>query len=389
MNAIRRQSRLLSLDVLRGLVMVLMALDHTRDFFTNAHFDPTNLDKTSVTLFLTRWVTHFCAPVFVFLAGIGVFLFAAKQQQKVSLTGYLLGRGVLLILIQISVEKLAWNFRPDFLQIEGGVLWAIGWSMIALAGLIKFPLTWVGGFGLVMILGHNLFDGVNTESLGALGSWWAILHTGTTVTIGDSLVIKPYYPLIPWVGVMAASYAFGSVLLLSPEVKQKCLMTLGGTMIIAFILLRYFNFYGDPKPWTIQNDWGFTILSFINCEKYPPSLLYLLMTLGPAFWVLIRLEKCNAKICRYLIVLGRVPLFFYILHIYVIHLLAVIVNGLTEIPIEFALDPWSTELPQSYGFGLPVVYLIWGFVLLTLYPLCQLYADFKTRHRHWSWLKYF
>jgi len=343
--------RLLSIDFLRGLVMVLIALDHTRGFFSQSYFNPTDLDKTSVGLFLTRWITHFCAPIFVFLAGASVYFFALRQDGTASVSGFLAKRGLLLILIQISVEALAWNFNADLRHIDGGVLWAIGWSMIALAGLVKLPLSWIIGFGSLMIVGHNLFDSVRPEDLGSFASWWAVLHTGDTVRLGGQWLIQPYYPLVPWIGVMAVGFAFGKLMDSSEPRRRRTLLILGGTMIAAFVLLRFINVYGDPHPWKSYSDPGFTVLSFLNCHKYPPSLLYILMTLGPAIVCLAFLDRCQDAILAFLHTFGRTPLFFYIVHLYLIQLLAVML----AIPI----GPWSPETPESYGYSLRVVYLIW------------------------------
>ena len=383
--------RLLSIDILRGLVMVLMTLDHTRDFFSESHFEPTDLDKTSVALFLTRWITHFCAPIFVFLAGTGAYLSSVQPNEKSPLSGFLLKRGVLLIFIQISIEALAWNFKVDFRHIEGGVLWAIGWSMIVMAGLVRLPMNWIIGSGFLVIAGHNLFDGVQAADLGGFAPWWAILHTGDVVHLGGEWLIQPYYPLLPWIGVMAAGFAFGKLMNCSgsEQRRRRILLILGGTLITSFILLRFINVYGDPHPWQVHSDPAFTALSFLNCRKYPPSLLYVLMTLGPAMVCLAFFDQRDSRSPVFLIVFGRTPLFFYIVHLFLIHLLAVILAALTDGPVSaIMIGPWSPQMPDSYGYGLAVVYSIWLFVVLLLFPLCRWYDAFKRRNRHWTWLKY-
>lgn len=272
--------RIHSIDILRGLVMVLMTLDHTRDFFSDAHFRPTDLDKTSVALFLTRWITHFCAPVFVFLAGTSAYLWMSRRGSQAPVSAFLWQRGLLLLVLTCTVEAFAWNFNNDFQKIDGGVLWAIAWSMIILAGLVKLPLRWSVTFGGLMIVSHNAFDWLKPADLGWFGPWWSVLHTGDDVPLIDGWMINPYYPLIPliplipWIGVMAVGYGFGKWMSMSQWRSRKRLFWLGFSVTTAFVLLRYSNIYGDPEPWQAYPDPAFTILSFLNCHKYPPSLLY-------------------------------------------------------------------------------------------------------------------
>ncbi len=382
--------RIASLDSLRGLVMVLMTLDHTRDFFSNAHFSPTDLDKTSVALFLTRWITHFCAPVFVFLAGTSAYLWASRRGESAQISEFLLKRGFLLLLLTCIVEAYAWNFRADLRHISGGVLWAIGWSMIVLAGLVKLPYVWLVAFGGLMIGSHNAFDTLKPDDFGVLGPFWAVLHTGDDIKLFGDWTLNPYYPLIPWIGVMAVGYGFGKWLNSSALRNPKKLLVLGLSLTGAFILLRFSNLYGDPKPWQVFPEPIFTVLSFINCHKYPPSLLYVLMTLGPALLVLALLESQSPDKFKLLQVFGKTPLLFYLLHLYLIHGLALLVAVLDDGPV-FALiggGIWSADLPKDYGYGLPMVYLFWLLVLLMMYPICRGFEVFKAGKPQWGWLKY-
>ncbi|MGH8658251.1 MAG: DUF1624 domain-containing protein [Gammaproteobacteria bacterium] len=384
-----RLDRLVSVDLLRGLVMVIMALDHTRDFFTNAQFSPTDLSKTSVALFLTRWITHFCAPVFVFLAGTGAFLYASHGKTKNELAIFLITRGLWLIFLQIAVETFAWDFTTDYTQIEGGVLWAIGWSMIALAGLVFLPVGLTSVFGILMIASHNLLDGVRPEDLGELGPLWAVLHTGDIIRISPNLALEPFYPLIPWIGVMAAGYGFGTVLLLERDVQRRVLLRLGGLLTVLFILLRSINLYGDPKPWSPQDSYTFSLLSFLNCEKYPPSLLYLLMTLGPAIAVLPWFDRKPGWLGGFFITFGRVPLFYYLLHLLLIHQLVIALAWVTgRSASAFLGDPFTPGYPDGCGYDLPILYLLWVLVVLSLYPICRRFASLKAHRRHWRWLRY-
>jgi uncharacterized membrane protein len=382
--------RLSSIDTLRGLVIVLMALDHTRDFFSNAHFSLTDLDKTSVALFLTRWITHFCAPVFVFLAGSSAYLWASQREPRTEVSSFLLKRGLLLLLLEGTVEAWAWNFRADLRHIDGGVLWAIGWSMIAMSVLVKLPLNWIIGFGVLMIVTHNAFDGVIVADLGSFGPWWSVLHTGDTVQLSVGWQINPYYPLIPWIGVMAVGYGFGKWMSHPHLRSQRSLLILGFSLTTTFLLLRFSNLYGDPKPWQIYPNPTFSLLSFLNCQKYPPSLLYLLMTLGPAIVILALSEGQSAHKLRFLQVFGRTPLFFYLLHLYLIHLLALVVAVIDGGPVSALIGGgiWSPDLPKDYGYNLGVVYLFWLMVVLMMYPLCHGFEAFKTSKPHWAWLKY-
>lgn len=383
--------RIVSIDLLRGLVMVLMTLDHTRDFFSAAHFKPTDLDQTSWALFLTRWITHYCAPIFVFLAGSSAYLWQARRGSGAPISRYLAERGLVLLLLTTTVEAWAWNFRNDFQQIDGGVLWAIAWSMLALALLCKLPRTGLLMLGLLIIAGHNAFDGLKPEQLGAFGPWWAVLHTGDDVILGYGWSINPYYPLLPWIGVMALGYGFGDWLASDPTNRRQQLYRLGLALVAAFIALRWSNRYGDPKLWQSYPDPIFTLLSFLNCHKYPPSLLYLLMTLGPMFLLLAAFESPALLRLSFLTVFGRTPLFFYLLHLYLIHVLAIGVAALTGGPVEPLLGGgiWSKAIPADYGYGLPAVYGFWLLILLMLYPLCVAFERLKHAKPHWRWLKYF
>ncbi|MBS3963660.1 MAG: DUF1624 domain-containing protein [Methylomonas sp.] len=390
MNTPVSAGRLWSIDILRGLVMIIMTLDHTRVFFSAAHFKPTDLDQTTVALFLTRWITHVCAPVFVFLAGTSAFLWASQRGSDAPLSRFLAKRGLILLVLTLTVEAWAWNFRNDFRQLDGGVLWAIGWSMIALAGLIRLPLRWVVAFGAVTTLGHNAFDGIRPDELGWFGPLWAVLHTGDDVVLSEHWLINPYYPLIPWVGVMALGYGFGHLMTQNQWRQPGRLFWMAGGLIAAFIVLRFSNVYGDPAPWKTYPEPVFTLLSFINCHKYPPSLLYLLMTLGPALTVLAWLERHPVPRFGVLRLFGRTPLFFYLIHLYLIHLLALLVAAIDGGPVSALLGGgiWSPDIPKDYGSGLPFVYLMWLLVVLMLYPLCRWFETLKTTKPHWRWLNY-
>jgi len=379
---------IVSVDLLRGLVMVLMALDHVRWFFTDAGFSPTDLSRTDAALFFTRWVTHFCAPAFVFLAGTSAFLSATRGLSRPQLARRLFTRGLWLVFLEVTAVRLAWVFNLDYSQLGLGVIWALGWSMVALAALVYLPRWAIACAGIGMIVAHNLLDGLQLDSFRALdGSlqWqgWLlnVLH------VPDSPIS---YPLIPWIGVMAAGYAFGPILLMPPGRRQRLLLAWGTAIIAAFVLLRLYNGYGDPRPWASQETATFTLLSFLNTSKYPPSLLFLLMTLGPTLVLLAIFERKQARqglLSRLLIVFGRVPLFFYLLHLYVIHGLVITFVVAMNRDIEPFLASFDA-FPSWWGFGLPAVYLIWVAVTLLLYPLCRWFAAVKARHKDSWWTPY-
>jgi len=386
--------RLDSIDTLRGIVMVLMALDHTRDFFSrDLAFDPTDLAKTNPALFLTRWITHFCAPVFIFLAGTGAFLATTRGSTRRALSWFLLTRGLWLVILELTWVRFGWLFNLDYHFSMGIVIWVIGWSMVSLAALIHLPRRLMVVFALLLIAGHNLLDQVEPESFGSLGWLWRIVHSGGMIQLSANTRFIAGYPLVPWIGVMALGFGFGPLLLRDPEERRHRLLVLGGIVTLLFVVIRATNCYGDAQRWSEQKDFLFSVLSFLNCTKYPPSLCYLLMTLGPAFLVLAALDRGTPRWLQPVCVFGRVPLFFYLLHLPFIHGLAVIVSYIRygDASWWFANDPVGGSkvdlMPAGYGFGLPVIYLVWAFVVLALFPACRWFAGVKRRH-HSRWLSY-
>lgn len=384
--------RLDSIDVLRGLVMVIMAIDHTRDFLSHdlMYFFAVDLTKTHGALFLTRWITHFCAPVFCFLAGTGAFLSFSRGKTKGQLARFLVSRGLWLVFLEVTVVQFGWLFHFE-LPGGAGVIWALGWSMVVLAALIYLPLWAIATFGVVMIAGHNLLDPIPPETFGSFSWLWTVLHVEGDIRLGSHWQFSVAYPLIPWIGVMAAGYAFGAIVKLDPPRRRKWLLWLGLGLTTAFLVIRGANIYGDLHPWSMQRTPLFTAFSFINCQKYPPSLSYLLMTLGPAILFLRLLDRHLGKLWRPLIVFGRVPMFYYLLHLYLIHGIAVLISyarhggpsGLFYGPV----DDFQSMYPANYGFGLAGIYTIWLIVILLLYTLCRWWADLKQRRRE-VWLSY-
>ncbi len=388
--------RLEAIDLWRGVIMLLMALDHTRDFLHHdiLQYTATDLTKTSAALFLTRWVTHFCAPVFCFFGGTAAFLSLGRGKTTGEVSRFLITRGVWLIFLELTVVYVGWMFRFDYAIFGGQVIWALGWAMIVLGLLVYLPRWAIATFGVVMIAAHNLSDGVQPEAFGSFAWLWMMLHTGGGVQLAPGHVFFFAYPLVPWLGVMAAGYAFGAVLKRERAERRRIVLWLGVGLTAGFVLLRLSNLYGDPRPWSAQPTALFTLFSFLNCSKYPPSLLYLLMTLGPSLIALAALDRDLGRWARPIIVFGRVPLFFYLLHIPLIHGVAVLFSYLRYGRADwlFIMPPfWGAEAaqayPPDYGYGLGAVYLIWLGVVLALYLPCRWFADLKQRRRD-PWLSY-
>lgn len=391
-----RAPRLESVDLLRGLVMVVMALDHTRIFFHAGVLleqNPLDPKTTTVFLFFTRWITHYCAPVFVFLAGTSAFLSSTRGKSPRELSWFLVTRGLWLVLLELTWLRWAgWAFAIDLHQYNAGVIWALGWSMVTLAALIHLPPRAILGFGLALTLGHNALDSVQPADWGALGWLWKVLHAkGSTIDFQSGYFLRIGYPLIPWIGVMAVGYSFGQILRLPAEARRRWLWRAGLGLTVAFPVLRFTNLYGDPLPWAVAERPLHTLFSFLDCQKYPPSLCYLLMTLGPALIVLAMVDGGVPHRLRPLLVFGRVPMFYYLLHLPLIHGLAVAIESL-----RFGAAPWLLQPtlgvkefkpPPDAGFGLPVVYLAWIFVVALLYPVCRWFAGLKGRRRD-AWLSY-
>ncbi len=378
------KKRIESIDVMRGIVMVIMALDHTRDFFTTTRFNPTDLTQASTALFITRFITHYCAATFVFLAGTGAFLSLSRGKTKGEAARFLLSRGIWLIILEVtlinwgfSMNHGTWQFQMDYSFVFFQVIWVIGICMVILAGLIYLQVEAICIIGLILILGHNAFDSVAPKSLGETGgAFWQFFHVQSMFNYAHGTRhIFILYPIIPWVGVMAVGYSFGTIFKLDAAKRKKLLVTIGCSALLLFVLIRSFNFYGDPDHWIKQGVWYRTILSFINAQKYPPSLDYLLITLGPVMILLAYLEGVKNRVTDTFLVFGRVPLFYYLCHIYLLQLLAYIAFKITE----------AEHI--AYGFGLPVVYGVWLLAVFILYFPSNWFMKYKQTHKQW-WLSY-
>jgi uncharacterized membrane protein len=363
--------------------MVVMVLDHVRAYLTEVRFDPTDPARTTAALFATRWVTHFCAPVFIFLAGASAWI-AGRRRTRGQLAGFLLSRGLWLILLELTVISFAWYFTTRMVVGPvAQVIWVIGASMIVLAGLIRLRRPAIAAFGLALVLGHNLLDGITPESLGSFATLWRILHVEGPI---EAVPVLLRYPLIPWAGVMALGYVAGQWVFRDDAAGGRRLAMAGGLMIAAFVVLRTLNVYGDPSPRLDDGGPAFLVMSFLSLTKYPPSLLYLLATLGPALIALALLRRARGPIAGFFITFGRVPFLFYVAHLYLVHAIAVAAGVVQGFPAA-ELRTLSRFRPDGFGFGLPVIYLVWIACVAVLYPVCRRYAALKARSRAW-WLSY-
>jgi uncharacterized membrane protein len=383
----RASTRLHSIDVVRGLVMVLMTLDHVRHYFTDASFDPLDPDATTIPLYLTRWITHLCAPTFVFLAGVSASLMS-QRMAPAQLSRFLVTRGLWLIALELTVINVSWTFMPSYPQgLFLQVIWAIGASMVAMAALVRLPLKTILCIAIILIAGHNLLDGIAPEQFGTWAPIWNLLHVAGPVPFGFVA-----YPILPWIGVMALGYCAGALYRRSAETRQHLLIVSGCVALATFFVLRLLNGYGDTTAWTEQATLEATLFAFFNVQKYPPSLMYILATLGIAALMLAACERLElrGRIGRLLEVLrtfGRVPLFFYVLHILMVHLLAVAVGWLSGFDARALLFYDLFRQPSGWGFGLPLVYAAWIVILALGYPLCVWFCRLKARRTDW-WLAY-
>jgi uncharacterized membrane protein len=386
-----RSHRIESIDVVRGVIMILMALDHTRDFFGVVAVSPTDIARASAPLFFTRWITHICAPVFFLLTGTGASL-ARGRRTNHELARLLFTRGLWLLVLELTVVRcLGFQFNFDYRVTLLIVLWALGWAMIALAPLVYRSPAVVAAWGVLLIASHNLLDGMPRSANAVIGALQAILHGPGLVLATSEHVVFAAYPLIPWIGVTAVGFGLGAIYRTRPK-RRSVLLSAGAACCIGFLALRWLNVYGDPAPWSSQRSPLFTVLSFLNTTKYPPSLLFLLMTLGPACLLLAWVDRRTPRALRPALVYGRVPLFYFVLHLILIHVLAILVcyarygtaHWMFESP---SLNRYPFTQPPGWGYSLPVVYVVWITVVGLLYVPCRWFARIKLRRRDW-WLSY-
>ena len=390
--------RIESIDIIRGLAMVIMALDHTRDYFhiTANIDDPLNLATTTPWLYFTRWITHFCAPIFVFLSGTSIYLQSLRKTKK-ELSAFLIKRGLWLIFAEFVIISLAWTFDPMYHLHAMQVIWAIGISMVILGLAIHLPYRAILLLGIVIVFGHNLLDIPESAPGFKASFWWDLFHHGffKLYPYAPNHYVMMVYPFVAWTGVMMLGYCTG--ILFSAKYteaqRRKILSVLGLGLILFFIVVRFINIYGDPAAWSIQKNGLYTFFSFMKVTKYPPSLLYLCITIGPALLLLSFIDRIKNGFTNIMLVFGRTAFFYYIIHLYLIHLLAVIaffIRG--NHTVQDAIDsmqrvPFLFVMPGE-GVGLALVYAVWAGVIITLYPLCKWYDKYKTSHKEKWWLSY-
>jgi len=394
------QKRIESIDIVRGLAMVIMALDHVRDYFhISANIDdPLNLDTTTPLLFLTRWITHFCAPIFVFLSGTSIYLQSLRKTKK-ELSSFLIKRGLWLIFAELFIISLAWTFDPMYHVHPMQVIWAIGISMVilGLVILIGLPYKLILALGIIIVFGHNLLDIPESAPGFKAGFWWDLFHSGffKLYSYAPNHFVMMVYPFVAWTGVMMLGYCAGIFFSAkyTEEQRRKTLRWLGLGLILLFVVVRFINVYGDPVAWSIQKNSLYTFLSFMKVNKYPPSLLYLCIMIGPSLLLLSLIEKIKNRFTNCMVVFGRTAFFYYIIHLYLIHLLAVVaffirgnhtvqdaINSMQNLPFLFVIP--------GEGYGLAIVYAIWAAIIILLYPLCKWYDKYKTSHKEKWWLSY-
>jgi uncharacterized membrane protein len=389
-----KRKRIESIDLLRGIVMIIMALDHVRDYFHRDAFfySPTDLAHTSVLLFFTRFITHYCAPVFVFLAGISAYLYGAKKSKR-ELAYYLFTRGMWLVLAELFIISLALTFNPSYPMFNLQVIWAIGISMIVLSAMIYMSRRFILLTAIVLIAGHNLLDTLHIAGTGSTAFLWSFLHEPADFVLGHFTILI-HYPVIPWIGVIALGYYFGSLYDSShnPGERRNTLLYLGLAAIALFFFLRSFNIYGDASHWSPQKNAVFSLLSLLNVTKYPPSLLYILITLGPAMIFLSLAEKPLNRLTEKITVFGRVPFFYYVVHLFLIHLLAMIgaiISGYNWTDMILSTRINRVAGLKGYGFNLLTVYVVWIALVLFLYPFCKWFDRYKRKHQlNKRWLTY-
>lgn len=392
-------TRIESIDVLRGIVMVIMALDHVRDYFhvTANTADPLDVINPNVSLFFTRWVTHFCAPIFVFLSGTSIYLQSLKKTKK-ELGLFAIKRGLWLILVEWTFVAFAWTFNPYFTIFPFQVIWAIGISMVLLGVvlLINTPYKAILSSGALIVLGHNALDFVEAEPGFVANFWWDLFHSGTFkfYNVSGNHNALLVYPFLPWTGLMFLGYSLGKRFesSVTPEQRVKELRITGALLLLMFILLRFSNWYGDPNDWSTQPTLIQTLLSFIKVNKYPPSLLFMCITIGTGLLALSFLEHVKNRFTGVMRTYGRTAFFYYILHLYLIHLIAVAFyfihgNTMSEVWNIGKNFPFLFVVPGQ-GENLISVYLLWIVIVVTLYPFCKWYDRYKTKHKEKWWLSY-
>lgn len=389
-----KSKRIGSIDLIRGVVMVIMALDHSRDFFHREAFtdDPLNTATTTLFLYFTRWITHFCAPAFVFLSGVSAWL-QSQRKTKSELSKFLITRGLWLVILEFTVLSLGVSADIHFGTITLATIWAIGISMVILGLVIWLPFNLVLALGLLIVLGHNSIDFAETYYKGNVSFGWHLLHRPGLFPLPGNHSLLVLYPFLPWTGLMILGYCAGKIFSsYEKQARNKILLRLGIGLVLLFILLRFADIYGDPLHWAKQKNLLYSFLSFLNVQKYPPSLLYMCVTIGPVLILLSLIKNTTGRLSKILIVYGRVPMFYYILHFFTLTIIRIVLyisrghsmeEGMTGVPGI----PFKFIIPGE-GYDLWVAYALWIAVVVALYPLCRWYDRYKTGHPEKKWLSY-
>jgi uncharacterized membrane protein len=382
--------RVTAIDVTRGLVMVIMALDHVRDLLHLPAMtqNPTDLTTTTPAIFMTRWVTHLCAPTFVFLSGTSAYL-SLRKRNDTSARQFLRKRGLVLLLLELTVINFAFWFDIHFHSLMLQVIYAIGGGLLILSFIAKLPVKWVGIIGLIIVLGHNTLQLVPAFTNLAARLGWSLLFRTEFFPISPSFVLLVGYPVIPWLGIMLVGFACGSLMERPIDERKPLLLRVGLGALALFVALRFLNLYGDPAPWSAQKDGLFTFLSFMNVTKYPPSLLYDLVTLGLMLVFLSATDGVSNGFTRWLTVYGKVPMFYYILHWYLVHIAMLVMSFLQGYSwADIPSGPMNFGRPNGAGISLGGVYAVWISLVLLLYPACKWYGRYKADHPEIGWLRY-
>ena len=393
-DVLTEKPRIASVDVMRGIVMVIMALDHARDYFHADAFvyDPTDLQQTTPLLFFTRFITHFCAPTFVLLAGTAARI-SQQRKTKKELSRFLFTRGLWLIILEVTVVRFGMLFQLYYDVVIFQVIWVIGFSMVLLAFTIRLPFNAILTLGLLITFGHDILHTFNVSGNDAFVILWTFAHQPSLIELAPGVSGLVMYPFLPWFGILLLGYCLGEWFTkgFDPELRRHLLLRVGALAILLFLVLRSFNLYGDPSPWAQQGSAAYTLLSFLNVTKYPLSLQYTLITLGPVLIGLALLNNVRVKSTHPLAVFGRVPLFYYVLHFYLLHLGALLLylinTGKSISEIDFHFTAGFGGLPAGYGYSIIAAYIAWIAVVSILYPLCNAYNRYKSTHQNW-WLSY-
>ncbi|HEK20590.1 MAG TPA: DUF1624 domain-containing protein [Bacteroidetes bacterium] len=393
-TTLSNKQRIASIDILRGVIMLVMALDHVRDFLHHGAMfsDPTDLKTTTTAIFFTRFITHFCAPIFVFLSGVSAYLVSTRRT-KSELSGFLIKRGIWLVFVEIILISFAFSLNPLFNSIALQVIWVIGISMIFLGLLVWLPVRLIGAIGILLIAGHDLITPIGATPNSTEDILLKLFFTarGTLFFLDRTHIVFDLYAILPWTGIMFLGYLFGTLYKsgYNPASRRRFLLIGSASLFVLFVVLRVLNGYGDPAPWSVQRSPIFTVISFLNISKYPPSLMYCCLTLSVGLMVLAVTENVSGKLAEFFKTYGSVPFFYYVLHFYLIRIITVIVFFLQGFKTSQIITPNDPFLftPPHMGFSLRVAYLFWLGVILILYYPCRWFSKYKKTHRQW-WLSY-